>query len=294
VGKVEAGDERAVSAKEVFMKRVPASPACLAMLLVIMLILPVLFRSAPGAGVAQASWRLRREVGAPDLARRVLDVYLGDRLEPRSEAEEAAEAESKAAPFIQIDPGTLDRYVGSFQIEEAPVVVSVMRIGDDLLGALCGEGMAFFYPVSETVFMNGNHRVSIESVPGAGGEFNRVRLDLEGQEMWADRIPGAPSEEVAREYTGRYYSDALGMVYSVRLEDGRLYLSHRRVGIEETGLLYAGGTTSPRASVSYISTGTRGAQSRASACGTNSSVKGGSVSIECEQRDRAETKELKQ
>jgi hypothetical protein len=178
-----------------------------------------------------------RTVNVSDLARSVLDVYLGDRLEPRAEAS-AAEAEE--VPFIDIDPDILESYEGSFQIEGAPVVVSAMRIGDNLLGAMSGEGMAFFYPASETVFMTGHRRVSIEFLPGPSGEFDRMRMDFDGEEMWASRIEGGVTEDERGEYTGRYYSDALGVVYSVHVEDGDLMLSHRRVGEEKTLLLYSG------------------------------------------------------
>jgi CubicO group peptidase (beta-lactamase class C family) len=178
-----------------------------------------------------------RSVSASDLARSVLDVYLSDRLEPLVGAQ--AE-ESEEAPFIDIDSDILERYEGSYQIEGAPVVISAMRVGDNLLGAMSGEGMAYFYPVSETVFMTGHRRASIEFLPGSSGEFDRIRLDLEDEEMWANRIEGGVTEDERREYAGRYYSDALGMVYSVHVEDGDLMLSHRRIGEEKTMMLYSG------------------------------------------------------
>jgi hypothetical protein len=115
-----------------------------------------------------------------------------------------------------------------------------MRIGDNLLGALSGEGMAFVYPISENVFLTGHRRVSIEFLPDGSGKINRVRLDIEGDEMWANRIAGALTGEEALEYVGHYYSEAIGMVYSVSVEEGDLYLSHRRVGEEKTTMLYAG------------------------------------------------------
>jgi hypothetical protein len=176
-----------------------------------------------------------RSVDIEDLSRRVLDVYLGDQLDPEPEAAEAEEA-----PFIDLDPETLDRYVGSYEIEGAPVIVSAMRIGDNLLGALSGEGMAFVYPISDNVFLTGHRRVSIEFIPDESGEINRVRLDVEGDEMWANRITGALTDEEAHEYAGHYYSEAIGMVYSVSLEDGDICLSHRRVGEEKTTMLYSG------------------------------------------------------
>lgn len=176
-----------------------------------------------------------RSVDVEDLSRRVLDVYLGDLLEREPEAVEAEEA-----PFIDLDPEILDRYVGSYEIEGAPVIVSAMRIGDNLLGALSGEGMAFIYPISERVFLTGHRRVSIEFIPDASGEINRVRLDVEGNEMWANRIAGGLTDEEAHEYAGHYYSEAVGMVYSVSLEDGDIFLSHRRVGEEKTTMLYSG------------------------------------------------------
>jgi len=120
------------------------------------------------------------------------------------------------------------------------VVVSAFRVGDNLLGAMSGEGMAYFYPISETVFLTGHRRVSIEFLPNAAGEFNRLRLDVEGQEMWANRIADALNGERMQEYAGKYYSEAVGMVYCVDLEDDGLRLSHRRVGEDETELLYAG------------------------------------------------------
>jgi CubicO group peptidase (beta-lactamase class C family) len=177
-------------------------------------------------------------VNPEGLAKGVLDVYLDDRLEPVPEREEADEA-----PFIEIDPDIIDRYVGSYQIEGAPVIVAAMRDGDNMLGAMSGEGMAYLYPTSETVFMTGHRRFSIEFVPGASGEISRARLNVEGDEMWADRMVDALDDQEMGQYTGKYYSEALGMVYSVDADERGLRLSHRRVGEDSTILLDAGEDT---------------------------------------------------
>jgi CubicO group peptidase (beta-lactamase class C family) len=197
------------------------------------------FKSAmlycPDLGIGVVVLANLGSVNVENSVEEVLDAYLGDRLEPEAEAQATEEA-----PFIEVDPAIYDRYQGSYEIEGAPIVVSAFRAGDNLIGAMSGEGMAYIYPVSETKFMTSHRRVSIEFLPEGSGEVKRILLDVEGQEMWADRMEDTVTDDAAAEYAGTYYSDALGMVYSVSVEEGELQLSHRRVGTEETLLLYAG------------------------------------------------------
>ena len=61
--------------------------------------------------------------------------------------------------------------------------------------------------------------------------------------MWANRMAETLTADEAREYLGHYYCEALGVVYSVGMDEEDFHLSYRRIGEDRTFMLYAGNDT---------------------------------------------------
>jgi hypothetical protein len=92
-------------------------------------------------------------VTADRMAREVLDLYMGDPLEPQPENAEGEAETNKEPPFIGMDPSRFDPFLGGYRLEADPsVVCGVAREGDKLVGILVGTGTDFFQSIGEAEF----------------------------------------------------------------------------------------------------------------------------------------------
>jgi CubicO group peptidase (beta-lactamase class C family) len=167
------------------------------------------------------------------LARKILDLYLGDRLEPQPAPTQAGGATRRDAPrpFVEVEPSALDRFVGGYRLEtDSSVLVAVAREGDLLAGILAGEGMDYFQPTARGEFENRLRNTQLTFVDGPNGQPARLRIVLKGNEMWAARVPLESDPTRAEEYVGVYYSDEWGTVYEIVREGGEFLIRHRRMG----------------------------------------------------------------
>lgn len=161
---------------------------------------------------------------ADDISRRVLDVYLKDKLEPRPEAAAAGADEPAEATAYDMDPAEYARFLGGYRLDADPsVLFAVAREEEWLVGAIVGEGLDFFQPVAASEFENRHHNCRLTFVGGEDKEraAERVRVTLRGEEMWATRVqlPGNPLW--IDECVGFYYSDEIEAAYEiVREPDG--------------------------------------------------------------------------
>lgn len=170
----------------------------------------------------------------PDqLARSILDLYLGDRLGPPpvSTQEGGAAPRDEPQPFVEVESSTLNRFVGGYRLESDPsALIAVAREGDRLAGILAGVGMDFFQPVAKVEFENRLRNTHLTFVDGPDGRPARVRVVLKGEEMWAARVPLEKDPARAAEYAGVYYSDEWGTVYEIVREGEEFLIRHRRLG----------------------------------------------------------------
>lgn len=172
--------------------------------------------------------RMRTE----QLARSILDLYLGDRLEP-AETPEPPETLDPAGPkpFIEAEPAAIDRFLGAYRLEADPsMLVFIAREGGQLAGILSGVGMDFFLPTAATEFENRLRNTQITFIDAADGRPARARIVLKGDEMWAARIPQEQDRRPAADFAGAYYSDEWGTVYEILPEGKDFIVRHRRMG----------------------------------------------------------------
>jgi len=164
------------------------------------------------------------------LARSVLDLYLGNRLAPEPPpVQESAQDEPR--PFVQLEPARLDRFVGAYRLESDPAAqIVVARESGNLAGILAGVGMDMFLPLAEAEFGNRLRNTQLTFSDGPDGRPARVRVVLKGDEMWAARVPLEKDPARSAEYAGLYYSDEWGTVYEIVSEGQDFVIRHRRMG----------------------------------------------------------------
>jgi CubicO group peptidase (beta-lactamase class C family) len=155
---------------------------------------------------------------ADNLARRVLDVYLADKLEPLPAASAGDAGETDEAASFDLKPAQYQRFLGGYRLEADPsVLVAAAREGDWLVGAMVGEGLDFFKPVGPAEFENRHHTCRLAFVGGEGndGAPERVLITLDGNEMWATRVEMPPDARWVEECLGFYYSNELEVSYEI-------------------------------------------------------------------------------
>ncbi len=172
-----------------------------------------------------------RSISAADKAREVLDLYLGDRLDPIPDQAEGDSEEREEVHFSGLDPSAFDPFLGGYRLDEAPsVLVAVAREGNSLVGVVVGEGMDFFKPIGEAEFENSIQSCRLTFYGADKGRAERVCIWLRGDEKWASRIEGPPTPALVDGCVGLYYSAELGTVYEIARDDDDFAVRNPRFG----------------------------------------------------------------
>ncbi len=164
------------------------------------------------------------------LAAQVADVYLAGKF-----PQEEPEAERTE---VEVDPAVYDAYVGKYQLEGGALGGALMDITKEdnrLMGNLTGHPKSELFPESETRFSL-ELKVADMQIPlqlsfqrNETGEVTQMILYLRGQDMPGKRIECvSPTPEELAEFAGDYYSDELGTIYTMTVQDGNLVAQHRR------------------------------------------------------------------
>jgi CubicO group peptidase (beta-lactamase class C family) len=166
-------------------------------------------------------------IRAEPLAYSILNLFYGVE-EKQKEVAQAAEAE----PFVSLDSVSMDYLEGAYLIDEVGGKLFLCRLGNWFYGIMDNYGSDFFRPVSESLLINNLHNALIHIQDESGRKAGRVMLDLRksGNVLWASRIdqPEISQVQLANDYAGTYYSEALGTAYRISVEDGRLTIRHPR------------------------------------------------------------------
>jgi CubicO group peptidase (beta-lactamase class C family) len=89
-----------------------------------------------------------------------------------------------------------------------------------------------FYPTGERTFATRSRSNSVEFFDGEDGTCDRAEVSVRDDKYTARRIILDAKEVEARvaDYAGDYYSPTFEVVYGCRVENGRLFMHHRRYG----------------------------------------------------------------
>ncbi len=164
-------------------------------------------------------------IRAEPLAYRILDLFYGK----QDEKEEEIAAE-EPEPFISLDSIDTSGLEGGYIIDGNMGRLYLTRIESGFYGIFDGLGSDLFRPVSDSLLATPRRNVSISIHRANDDKALRIMLDIKGDTMWASHVeqPLLTTEQLAADYTGMYYSEALGTAYHVDVKDGKLVIRHPR------------------------------------------------------------------
>ena len=156
------------------------------------------------------------------LAMRIADIYLADKLTPEPPKPETVEPKA-----VKVDPAIFDAYVGRYLID-GRTLVNITKEDNKLMGQAVGQSKSELIPQSETTFFvkEANFEVSFER--DEKGNVVRFVRKSGSQNQSAKRLnPPATAAQLAQ-FAGDYYSPELGTSYTLVVKDGQLVAQHRR------------------------------------------------------------------
>ncbi len=170
----------------------------------------------------------KRSFNVEGIGNKIFALYLGIELEKKKK--EKTQTEKKVD--FTIDSSRVGDYSGMFLIEGDSSNLAFCNIGENTFyGIFEGLGQDSFYPISETEFTNNrNPSVNFTFIPNENKKLNRLKLDLKGDIMWANRIvfERLSPFQLSEIYSGKYFSDALGTVYEIDMKNEHIVLCHRK------------------------------------------------------------------
>jgi CubicO group peptidase (beta-lactamase class C family) len=156
------------------------------------------------------------------LARRVAEVFLGDRMAA------AEENGLEPRPRVPLEPGAPEALAGRYRLDQG-IMISIRRGGETLAVELGGSDGYTLVPESETDFW-------VEGIGGRLTFLHRADGGVEGfvlrsadGTMRARRVEvEALSPEELEAYTGTFHSPELDTTYRLRVRDGTVVVEHQR------------------------------------------------------------------
>lgn len=187
------------------------------------------------------------------MARQVANIYLEDQLSPLPVT---VEPSPPPAPMeIKLDSHLLDVNVGDYELSPG-VFLMITKENDRLMFQLTAQGKYPLLPSSERdFFMKGRQERLTFAHPKEGEEAQSVVLHANGKDTVLERKrrPILTAEQI-QEYTGDYYSEELGVLYTVTARGGSLLLRFPRGEVPMQTTLpdaFATPNTSPIGTIRY-------------------------------------------
>jgi hypothetical protein len=157
------------------------------------------------------------------LARQVANMYLAAHIG----AEEPAAAPQEQT-MIQADPAVYDAYVGKYQLP-AGFVLPITTENDRLMVKLPWAPKLELCPEAETRFSLQDLEAHVSFQQDETGQVMQLTIHGNGEKTTATRIERWPlTAEQLRQFVGDYYSEELGTIYTLVVQDGQLVARHRR------------------------------------------------------------------
>jgi CubicO group peptidase (beta-lactamase class C family) len=161
----------------------------------------------------------------------IAEIFFGEHMEPRSEAQEDAVATDAPVEFdpTSYDPAAFDIYVGRYELEVQPgFVLTFRRDGDRLLTQATGQPEFEITPTSDSTFVLRVVPASVTFHRDETGRVTGLTLHQNGHHA-ARRLPDVEAARLdLTPYAGRYYSAEFETFYTVEAEEDHLVVRHRR------------------------------------------------------------------
>lgn len=165
------------------------------------------------------------EFNSGDMAHKVVDVYLKDKIKPEPKKEEIP----KAVAGIAVDQAILDTYVGEFELQPGFNISIRGNNNGQLQGQATGQPPFPLTPLSNTEFKVEGIDAKVEFVPNGGNNVNTLKLHQGGRIMDAQRLKGFDKKAVnLSEFAGSFYSEELSTTYDFVVVGDKLMAKHSR------------------------------------------------------------------
>ncbi|HEY6332995.1 MAG TPA: serine hydrolase domain-containing protein [Blastocatellia bacterium] len=163
-------------------------------------------------------------VNPGQLANQVADIYLADKLQPST----AKAAPTAPAQPAKVDPVVLRTYAGKYKANDSPLV-DIVDENDTLTVVIPGGLRSQMIPRSDNAFFVKELGGDVEFKKNKSGQVTGLIARSVDGGTKLTRIDATPlGGAQLKEYAGDYYSDELGTVYSIVVQNGGLVAQHRR------------------------------------------------------------------
>jgi len=157
------------------------------------------------------------------LALKVAEVYLADKMTPEKPKPGAAEPQS-----VKVSRSLLDAYAGKYELQIGFLLV-LTREGDKLTAEIPGDQKAELIPESETSFLIREFGGTLTFERDKEGNVTGFLLQVEGEKIPAKKLaPPVLKAEALSEFSGDYRSPELQTSYTLFVKDGGLVAGHPR------------------------------------------------------------------
>lgn len=157
----------------------------------------------------------------------IADLFLADEIKA-AETKNVSVSSPTEIKEIKVLPEMLDRYTGDYKLSFG-IPLKLTNEAGKLVVQVREQPKQSLLAVSPTEFLTTEAAIKIEFLPPEKGKYIRLKINLNGQQLDGERIEKLELKDVlAKEYTGAYYSEELGVIYSISFRDGKLFLFHRR------------------------------------------------------------------
>ena len=167
------------------------------------------------------------EFNSGDMAHKVVDIYLKDKIKKEPVVEVKKEESPKTAG-VSVDQATLNTYLGDFELQPG-FNISVTTNNGQLFGQATGQPAFLLTPLSNTEFKVKGVDATVEFVPNGGDKVNAIKLHQGGRIMDAQRLKGLDNTtENLAEFSGSFYSEELSTTYDFVVVGTKLMAKHSR------------------------------------------------------------------
>jgi hypothetical protein len=160
------------------------------------------------------------------LAMKVADLYFADQIHVD---EEQIVSDTSQQVIVSIAPSVYESFVGDYRFDFGLLMTFTREDGRFLMQAGKQPKVELF-PESETRFFLKGADIKVSFTLDDNGQVTGLTLDQMGQKMAAKRVGSettVPPERL-NEFSGKYFSDELQVVYTVAFDEGRLSVTAPR------------------------------------------------------------------
>lgn len=162
-----------------------------------------------------------------EMAYKVAAIYFEDSFEA---AEVPPTPIKNSEDKFVYDPAKFEALMGSYAMVEAPdFVLSFFREGDQLLTQATGQQKLELEPVSDSTFQVEKVNARLTFHLKEDGTAESLTLHQNGDHL-ARKVQEETKPVDLNQFTGRYFSEEIETVYTVKLKEGELFLFNYQLG----------------------------------------------------------------